>query len=103
MTNEQPVWMHGDMLRGQTRKGSGCEFRTIPVTVKLTRKHRILTVHVHFSNFVATTVFRLCGGDQGFPVALDLRYCILICLCFSDMGHLYAEGLDMIHDNLVEI
>ena len=73
MTNEQPVWMHGDMLRGQTRKGSGCEFRTIPVTVKLTRKHRILTVHVHFSNFVATTVFRLCGGDQGFPVALDLR------------------------------
>ena len=33
-----------------SRKGSGCEFRTIPVTVKLTRKHRILTVYVHFSN-----------------------------------------------------
>ena len=25
------------------------------------------------------------------------------CLCYSDMSHLYANGLDMIHDNLVEI
>lgn len=25
------------------------------------------------------------------------------CRCFSDMSHLYAEGLDMIHDNDVEI
>ena len=25
------------------------------------------------------------------------------CLCFSDMSHLYAEGLDLIHDNDVEL
>ena len=25
------------------------------------------------------------------------------CLCFSDMSHLYAEGLDMIHDNEFDI
>jgi len=25
------------------------------------------------------------------------------CLCFSDMSHLYAEGLDMIHDNDVSV
>ena len=25
------------------------------------------------------------------------------CLCFSDMSHLYAEGLDMIHDNKMKI
>lgn len=25
------------------------------------------------------------------------------CLCFSDMAHLYAEGLDMRHDNKIEI
>ena len=25
------------------------------------------------------------------------------CLCFSDMSHLYADGLDMIHDNRFDI
>ena len=25
------------------------------------------------------------------------------CLCFSDMSHLYAEKLDLIHDNSVEL
>ena len=25
------------------------------------------------------------------------------CLCFSDMSHLYAEGLDMIYDNRIEV
>ncbi len=25
------------------------------------------------------------------------------CLCYSDMSHLYAEGLDLVHDNKVEI
>ena len=25
------------------------------------------------------------------------------CLCYSDMSHLYSEGLDMIHDNRIEI
>ena len=25
------------------------------------------------------------------------------CLCFSDMSHLYVAGLDMNHDNKIEI
>ena len=25
------------------------------------------------------------------------------CLCYSDMSHLYADGLDMIHDNLISL
>jgi probable phosphoglycerate mutase len=25
------------------------------------------------------------------------------CLCFSDMSHLYAAGLDLIHDNSIEL
>lgn len=54
-----------------------------------------IPVHMMWADFSYThtgvTVLEFRNNPDGFTAPK--------CLCFSDMGHLYAEGLDMIHDN----
>lgn len=58
-----------------------------------------IPVHMMWANFGYThtgvTVLEFKNYDNGFTVPH--------CLCYSDMSHLYAEGLDMIYDRYVEI
>ena len=58
-----------------------------------------LPVHMMWSSFSYThtgvTVIEFKNNANGVTAPR--------CLCFSDMGHLYAEGLDMVHDNDVSI
>ena len=56
-------------------------------------------IHLMWSGFQMThtgvTVIEFKNNENGVTAPK--------CLCFSDISHLYAEGLDRIHDNLVEI
>ena len=56
-------------------------------------------VHMMWSSFSYThtgvTVIEFKNNENGITAPR--------CLCFSDMSHLYAEGLDLIHDNDVEL
>ena len=54
-----------------------------------------IPIHLMWSGFQMThtgvTVIEFKNNENGVTAPK--------CLCFSDMSHLYAEGLDMIHDN----
>jgi probable phosphoglycerate mutase len=54
-----------------------------------------IPLHLTWASFAPThtgvTVIEFKNNQDGFTAPK--------CLCFSDMSHLYAEGLDMIHDN----
>lgn len=54
-----------------------------------------IPLHLVWASFAPThtgvTVLEFKNNPNGFTAPK--------CLCFSDMSHLYAEGLDMIHDN----
>lgn len=58
-----------------------------------------IPLHIMWSSFEYThtgvTVIEFKNNENGFTAPN--------CLCYSDMSHLYAEGLDMIHDNRTEI
>ncbi|MBP3334120.1 MAG: histidine phosphatase family protein [Clostridia bacterium] len=58
-----------------------------------------IPLHIMWASFVYThtgvTVLNFKNYDSGFTAPR--------CLCYSDMSHLYAGGLDMIHDRSVEI
>lgn len=58
-----------------------------------------IPVHMMWSNFSYThtgvTVLEFKNNENGVTAPK--------CLCFSDVSHLYAQGLDMIHDNDVRI
>ena len=56
-------------------------------------------LHIPWASFQVThtgvTVLEFKNNENGFTAPR--------CLSFSDVSHLYAEGLDLIHDNKVEI
>ena len=58
-----------------------------------------IPLHIMWASFVYThtgvTVLNFKNYENGFTAPR--------CLCYSDMSHLYAGGLDMIHDRSVEI
>lgn len=58
-----------------------------------------IPLHIMWASFAYThtgvTVLEFANNDNGVTAPK--------CLCFSDVSHLYAEGLDLIHDNLVEL
>lgn len=58
-----------------------------------------IPLHLMWASFAPThtgvTVIEFKNNADGFTAPK--------CLCFSDMSHLYAEELDMIHDNKFEI
>lgn len=58
-----------------------------------------IPLHIMWSSFSYThtgvTVLEFANNANGVTAPK--------CLCFSDISHLYAEGLDLIHDNHVEI
>ena len=58
-----------------------------------------IPLHIMWSSFQYThtgvTVLEFKNNPSGFTAPS--------CLCFSDMSHLYAENLDLIHDNRVEL
>ena len=58
-----------------------------------------IPLHIMWSSFSYThtgvTVIEFKNNENGFTAPK--------CLCYSDMSHLYAENLDLIHDNRVEI
>lgn len=58
-----------------------------------------IPLHIMWSSFLYThtgvTVLEFRNNPDGYTAPA--------CLCFSDMSHLYSEGLDLVHDNLVEI
>lgn len=58
-----------------------------------------IPVHMMWSDFAYThtgvTVLQFKNNENGFTAPK--------CLCFSDMSHLYAEGLDMVYDNKISI
>ncbi len=58
-----------------------------------------IPVHIMWSSFQYThtgvTIIDFPNNKNGFTAP--------ICRCFSDMSHLYKEGLDLIHDNNVEL
>ena len=58
-----------------------------------------IPLHIMWSGFQTThtgvTVIEFKNNPNGYTAPK--------CLCFSDMSHLYASGLDLIHDNTVEI
>ena len=57
-----------------------------------------IPLHMMWASFAPThtgvTVLEFKNNADGFTAPK--------CLCFSDMSHLYAQGLDMIHDNCFE-
>ena len=58
-----------------------------------------IPLHIMWSSFQYThtgvTVLDFRNNENGWTAPE--------CLCFSDVSHLYAEGLDLIHDNRIEI
>lgn len=58
-----------------------------------------IPIHLMWSGFQMThtgvTVIEFANNENGVTAPK--------CLCFSDMSHLFAEGLDMIHDNGVAL
>ena len=58
-----------------------------------------IPLHLTWASFAPThtgvTVIEFKNNKNGFTAPK--------CLCFSDMSHLYAEGLDTVHDNALEI
>lgn len=58
-----------------------------------------IPLHLMWAGFEVThtgvTVLEFKNHESGFTVPR--------CLCFSDMSHLYAAGLDMVHSNRIEI
>ena len=58
-----------------------------------------IPIHLMWSGFQMThtgvTVLEFKNNENGITAPY--------CRCFSDMSHLYAEGLDMIHDNRVSL
>lgn len=58
-----------------------------------------IPLHMMWSNFIYThtgvTILELKNYDSGFTSPR--------CLCYSDMSHLYAAGLDMIYDGDFEV
>ncbi len=58
-----------------------------------------IPLHIMWSSFAYThtgvTVIEFANNKNGFTAPR--------CRCFSDMSHLFAEGLDMTHDNDVKI
>ena len=58
-----------------------------------------IPLHIVWSGFNVThtgvTVLEFRNFDSGFTAPK--------CLCFSDMSHLYAQNLDLIHDNHIEL
>jgi len=58
-----------------------------------------IPMHMMWASFAPThtgvTVIEFANNENGITAPK--------CLCFSDMSHLYAEGLDMIHDRKVTI
>ncbi len=58
-----------------------------------------IPLHIVWASFhnthTSVTVLEFKNNENGFTAPK--------CLCFSDISHLYAEGLDTLHDNKVEI
>ena len=58
-----------------------------------------IPLHIMWASFhnthTSVTVVEFKNNENGFTAPK--------CLCFSDISHLYAEGLDTLHDNMVEI
>lgn len=58
-----------------------------------------IPVHIMWSSFAYThtgvTVVEFANNENGFTAPR--------CRCFSDMSHLFAAGLDMCHDNDIEV
>lgn len=58
-----------------------------------------IPLHTMWASFNYThtgvTVLEFANNDNGVTAPK--------CLCYSDVSHLYAEGLDLIHDNNIEI
>lgn len=58
-----------------------------------------IPLHLMWASFAPThtgvTVIEFKNNENGFTAPK--------CLCFSDMSHLYAEGLDTVHDNSLQI
>ncbi len=58
-----------------------------------------IPLHIMWASFHYThtgvTVIEFKNYENGFTAPR--------CLCYSDMSHLYADGLDMIHDSRIEI
>jgi len=58
-----------------------------------------IPLHIMWASFNYThtgvTVIEFANNENGFSAPR--------CLCYSDMSHLYADGLDLRHDNRVEI
>jgi probable phosphoglycerate mutase len=58
-----------------------------------------IPIHIMWSSFQYThtgvTILEFKNNENGFTAPL--------CRCFSDMSHLYKAGLDLVHDNSVEL